>query len=35
MGEQTRKEQKDRKASAESGGSLLPADQNERFSTRW
>jgi hypothetical protein len=35
MGEQTRKEQKDRKASVENGGSLLPADQNERFTSRW
>ena len=36
MGEQTQqKEQKQQKASAENGGSLLPADQNERFTSRW
>jgi glutathione S-transferase len=35
MGEQTRTEHKDRKASAGNGGSLLPADQNERFTSRW
>jgi len=28
-------QEKDRKQTAESGGSLLPADQNERFTTRW
>jgi len=42
VGEHTRQEekeeqstQKEQKASAENGGSLLPADQNERFTTRW
>jgi hypothetical protein len=35
MGEQTQNEQKDRKASTRNGGSLLPADQNERFTSRW
>jgi hypothetical protein len=35
MGEQTQNEQKDRKASTGNGGSLLPADQNERFTSRW
>jgi glutathione S-transferase len=35
MGEQTRKEQTDRNATAGNGGSLLPADQNERFTSRW
>jgi hypothetical protein len=42
MGEQTQQKQqqeqsaqKERKASGDNGGSLLPTDQNERFTTRW
>jgi hypothetical protein len=39
MGEQSQQkeqqEQKHRQAGAEDGGSLLPADQNERLTSRW
>jgi hypothetical protein len=35
MGEETQKERNDQKASTKNGGALLPADQNERFTSRW